>query len=154
MKRLFDGGLDVNAMTEATCLSGQKMMSPALCTAVAYGQEAAVRFLLDRGANPNLPTSNGYTPLMGASLEGYLPLMRLLMEAKANVDVVQPGTGGTAFHATCIRNRPDCAEALVRAGCDTSIRDTAGITGRDAAKEQGHTAVLERLDALAKAETD
>ena len=40
----------------------------------------------------------------------------------------------------------ECAEALVRAGCDTSLRAKDGKTGREIAQQMGHTAVLERLD--------
>ena len=78
---------------------------------------------------------------------GLLPLMRLLLEAKAEIHTTDDHVR-TAFHYTCANNRPDCAEALVRAGCDTSLRDNNGRTGRDVAEEAGHTAVLERLDAL------
>ena len=42
----------------------------ALYTAVASKKEAAVRFLLDRGANPNLVNSGGSTPLMAAAVKG------------------------------------------------------------------------------------
>ena len=40
-------------------------------------------------------------------------------------------------------------EILVRAGCDTTaICSNSGKTGREAAIENGHTAVIEPLDAL------
>ena len=38
--------------------------------------------------------------------------------------------------------------ALVRAGCDTGLRDSNGLTGRDVARVQSSTAVLERLKEL------
>jgi hypothetical protein len=34
-----------------------------------------------------------------------------------------------AFHRACIGGRPECAEALVRAGCDVGIEDGDGETG-------------------------
>ena len=45
-------------------------------------------------------------------------------------------------------------EALVRAGCDTSLLTERGDTGRDMAQEKGHTAVLERLKELKKTEAN
>ena len=122
-------------------------MTSALVIAVLDNRRAAARLLLDRGANPNLAGSDGATPLMAAAMVGSLPLLQLLLEAKAEVNATTP-KGFTAFHAACLYNQPDCAEALVRAGCDTSLRTTDGMTGRDCAQEKGHTAVLERLRSL------
>eukprot|EP01045_Picozoa_sp_COSAG04_P016320 COSAG04_NODE_1351_length_7119_cov_17.943447_2_plen_1558_part_00 len=148
VERLIEGGLDINAMSEATSVGGQKMKSTALCQAVRSNQEAAVRFLLDRGANPSLADSRGGTPLMTSGANGFLPLLRLLLESKAEVNAVRPQDGATAFHFACFNNMPDCAEALVRAGCDTGLRTKGGKTGRDLAWAKGNTAVLERLAAL------
>jgi hypothetical protein len=38
--------------------------------------------------------------------------------------------------------------ALLRAGCDTTIRDEDGNTGKQSAADHGHMAVLERLQVL------
>eukprot|EP01045_Picozoa_sp_COSAG04_P019896 COSAG04_NODE_1977_length_5094_cov_11.505105_3_plen_871_part_00 len=121
----------------------------ALYAAVTYGKEAAVRFLLERGANPSLADSNDYTPLMCAAYDGNQPIMRMLMEAKADLDAVGPMSGGTAFHSACDYNRPDCAEALVRAGCDTTVWNKAGETGRELAERKENAAVLARLSEVA-----
>ena len=145
---LLDSGLDINALVETKDKDGKIYRTTALREAIAHKHEAAVRLLLDRGADPNLADNLGSTPLMVAAAQGFLPLMRLLLEAKAEVNAVDPQTGGTAFHWTCGCDHADCTEALVRAGCDTSLRDEGGMTGRDLAQEKGHTAVLERLDAL------
>eukprot|EP01045_Picozoa_sp_COSAG04_P023104 COSAG04_NODE_2698_length_3716_cov_4.770904_1_plen_931_part_10 len=148
MERLIDGGLDVDAMSEATSRNGTKMLSTALCVAVGFNQKAVVRLLLDRGANPNLANSTGVTPLMNAAHVGSLPILRMLVKANAEVDTVDRETGFTAYHSACVNNQPDCAEALVRAGCDTSVTTQDGVTGRDLAQLKGNTAVLERLAAL------
>ena len=148
MGRLIEGGVDVNVMLETVNKDGRKVQSTALFQAVANMQAAAAQLLLDRGANPNLANSLGGTPLMKAAHVGSLPLMRLLLKAGAEVNTARPEAGATALHYACDYNHPDCAEALVRAGCNTSLRDMYGLTGRDIAREQGHTVVLERLDAL------
>eukprot|EP01045_Picozoa_sp_COSAG04_P024851 COSAG04_NODE_3168_length_3093_cov_83.308897_1_plen_862_part_10 len=142
------------AEEEQSKVGVKEFMSSALLDAMVNGQEAAAQLLLDRGANPNLADSDGITPLMIAAGTDWLPLLRLLVEAKAEVDAVEPRTGWTAFHATCVNNLPECAEVLVRAGCDTSLRAKDGKTGRDMAQDQGNAAVLERLDALESAQKD
>ena len=76
----------------------------ALFSAVANEKEAAVRFLLDRGANPSLACSTGMTPLMIAVCKGNQPIMQMLTEARADLDAVCPDDGFTAFHYTCYYN--------------------------------------------------
>ena len=151
MGRLLESGLDVNALVESGekhPLTGQPIRTTALVEALEYKQAAAARLLLDRGADPNLANSVGCTPLMAAATKDSLPLLRLLVEAKAELNAVMPITGMTAFLFACSNGSADCAEALVRAGCDTSLRDKFGKTGRDYAQEFGHTEVLERLRSL------
>ena len=119
---LLDSGLDVNALIETKEKSGKSVATTALHWAVTNNQEAATRLLLDRGANPNLANSTSAILAMaavGAAGEGSLPLLRMLLEAKAELNAVE-STGWTAFHISRFANRPDCAEALVRAGCDTT----------------------------------
>ena len=76
--------------------------------------------------------------------------MQLLVEAKADIDAVHPANGSTAFHNTCYFNHPDSAEALALAGCDTTVRNLNGRTGREVAELRGSAAVLARLDAAAE----
>jgi ankyrin repeat protein len=54
-------------------------------------------------------------------------------------------SGCTAFHEACAKNRPECVEALVLAGCDVGMRDDDSMTGLRMATEAGHTAVVARL---------
>ena len=63
---------------------------------------AAARLLLDRGADPNLANSLGTTPLMTAGRFDSLPLLRLLIEAKAELNAAG-ANGWTAFLYTCAR---------------------------------------------------
>jgi hypothetical protein len=58
----------------------------------------------------------------------------------------------TAFHAACFAGRANCAEVLIRAGCDITAKDSQGCTALGYAEEIGHTAVLEMLQTLAKKE--
>ena len=60
-----------------------------------------------------------------------------------------PRLGWTPFHAACTFNQPDCAGALALAGCDVGVKDRkTGLTGRQIAEKEGHTAVVERLRAV------
>ena len=66
IQRLIDGGMDVNALVESRAThpdTGQPVRTTALYHALAHNQQAAVRLLLERGADPNLGDSTGLTPL-------------------------------------------------------------------------------------------
>ena len=76
----------------------------------------------------------GTTPLMLAAVNGRLEVLQLLLARGAALDVAHPVGGFTAFHCTCYSNQPDCAEVLVRAGCDIRIKDGEGSTGRELAE--------------------
>ena len=56
-------------------------------------------------------------------------------------------TGSTAFHFACDEGDGGCVEALIRAGCDTTLRDKDGETGQDIAESCGHTALVGQLKA-------
>jgi ankyrin repeat protein len=113
--------------------------------AAEYGQLEAARLLLDAGVDPSLANSNGSTPLMIAAQMGQLEVLRLLQKRGAAVDVVHPDHRGTAFHSACFSNQLECAEALVRVGCNVGIKDNDGLTGREIAARRGHAAVVARL---------
>jgi hypothetical protein len=75
-------------------------------------------------------------------------VLRLLLERGVVIDAVDPRASFTAFHSACLNNHADCAEALVRAGCDVGIKDIGGLTGRELAEAEGHAGVVARLCAL------
>src|ERR1035438_7617122 len=61
--------------------------------AVAGGQAAAARALLAAGANPNLTSSGGRTPLIEAAIGGRVEIARMLIAEGANVNLAERGTG-------------------------------------------------------------
>ena len=119
-----------------------------LCKVAALGHLKAAVLLLDDGADPSLPNSNGHTPLMLGAAKGHKAMVELLIDRGAEVDAVELKKGGTAFHLACSSNQPDCAAALIEAGCNTAAKSLDGLSGRQLAELFGHTAVLERLRAM------
>jgi ankyrin repeat protein len=130
--------------------SGQPVQTTALFEAAGRGRLEIVRLLLDTGADPSRATSGGTTPLMGAAVDGHLELLQLLLARGAAADAVSSNSDYeyTAFGYACAENHPDCAEALLRAGCDMDIKDGNGVTRRQIAERMGHKVVLARLEWL------
>ena len=89
---------------------------------------------------------------MIASRRGRAEVLGLLLAKGVALDTVR-SRGGAAFHYACISNQCDCAEALVRAGCDVTVEDSNGKTGQQAAEASGHTVLLARLSALTQEQT-
>jgi hypothetical protein len=161
LRELLDGGgasvvdertelMDWLCAARVTCdVTGEKIKVTALDQAVAYEQHAVVELLLERKANPNLADSSGFTLLMMAAAYGHLPILRTLLDHEAIIDAVFPESGSTAFHWACSTGQADCAVELARRGCDTTVQNKDGNTGKEIAERKKHTAVLEGLRALA-----
>jgi ankyrin repeat protein len=80
--KLLDDGVDVNAARDA------QHQTPLICAAI-HGKTAIVKYLLQRGADPNLPGGakrDGESPLIAAALSGRVEVVQALMEAGADPD--------------------------------------------------------------------
>jgi ankyrin repeat protein len=176
--RLLEGGADPTTMLYAhySCDDGGgggavSCGSTVLLGAAAHRRLEVVRLLMKHGADLevvqlllegdadqkcsadlSLACIDGVTPLMVAAWGGHLEALRLLLRRGAALDAVVPSTGGTAFHGACNGNQPECAEALMRAGCDVSLKDLEGLTGWEVAEGKDHAKVVARLR-VALAET-
>jgi hypothetical protein len=148
--RMLAARPDPNAWVTRRLPSGEVFQSTVLIIVAAQGSLEVARLLLDAGADPSRAGSDAYgvTPLMTAALNGQLKFLGLLLGRGAAVDAVDARTGSTAFHSACYHNQAECAEALVRAGCDVGLQDIDGKTGRQWAEQRGHAAVVERLGTL------
>jgi ankyrin repeat protein len=139
VKLLLDRGADVNARE-------QTLGENALMWAAAENHPEAVKLLIARGADVNVRTSNlawskdrfglegvltilphgRWTPLMYAARQGSLEAARVLVDAGAEVNALDPDRSTPAIIAT-INGHYDVAAMLVERGADPNITDTAGM---------------------------
>ena len=121
---LLDHGADVNAVTAET-------RSTALMWGLAAPHPDVVRLLLERGADPTLETTAGFTPLMFAARNGDVAMARALIAA--GVDVNAPGADGThVLPLAIIAGQAGFARFLLDQGADPNHR-AGGVTALHAA---------------------
>ncbi|CAI8029606.1 Protein VAPYRIN [Geodia barretti] len=71
---------------------------------------------------------NGWTPLMRASFDGHVEIVRLLIEAKAQLNIQEKEDGATALHLAAQEGKADVVRLLTEAGAQLDIQRTDGTT--------------------------
>jgi len=82
---------------------------------------------------------------MIASAERHEPLVRALLDARADVNVINV-YGRTALWYAALYGDRVILRALLEAGADKSIRDRDGVTSQAIAARKGHTDVVKLLE--------
>lgn len=109
-----------------------------------------IRFLTDRGANPNTADKNGVTPLQIASNLGFVEGVEALLKAGANVDVAN-NTGETPLISAILQRNVAMARLLLTNGANPDRSDNSGRNARDYAQLEGSKRLL---DAIARSDED
>ena len=86
----------------------------ALMQAVKSKDAARVKELIRQGVNVSELDANGDAPLVMAAYEGLTEIVRLLLEAGADVTAVDPGMKATALHAAAYAGRTEAAKLLIQ----------------------------------------
>jgi ankyrin repeat protein len=123
----------------------------ALHFACYFGQPAAARMLLERGAKVDAVANNAthLMPLHSAASARNLDAARFLLEHGSPVNARQEG-GWVPLHAAAQNGDRDMVDLLLAHGADVEIVNDAGKTAAMVAGEKGHSkiaALLERQKA-------
>lgn len=113
-----------------------------------------VRFLLQRGANPNIADKNGVTPLQIAVQLGFIEGVERLIKGGAQVDVPD-ATGETPLITAVHRRDTAMVELLVTNGANPERTDNSGRSAREYAELLGdRNGVLAAIEKAEKGKTD
>ncbi len=123
----------------------------ALIAAIDKRDREWAGYLLQQGADPNLPARNGETPLMAASRVGMSDAVDWLLGLGAKVDA-ENKMGETALIIAVQRRQIPIVKALIDAGANPDKADSAqGYSARDYAKRDNRTPELLKIIQSGKA---
>ena len=89
-----------------------------LMRAVKDHDAAQVKQLIAQGVDVNELDSGGDAPLIIAAYNGYTEIVKLLLDAGADVGALDPGMKATALHAASYAGHAEAAKLLIEGGID------------------------------------
>ncbi len=126
-------------------VSAQLFEESAIILAIRSGVIERVEEQFLAGYSANERSAKGETALIEAVRTGRKPLVELLLDRGARVNVAATRTNLTALEEATRLNRADLAQLLVDAGADVDKAGTGGETPVMIAAKQGQTEILEIL---------
>jgi ankyrin repeat protein len=135
---LLDRGARVNEVGTFDC-------GTALIQASMEGCETVARLLIERGADVDLVSDTGFTPLMGAIQNGHEQVARLLLDCGALLEKVRAGDGFTALAIAAVAGRPGLIKLLLERGADPSPVSIDELEPLAYAALKGHDDVVKIL---------
>lgn len=121
-----------------------------LIVAIARRDDNWTAFLLDQGADPNLPARNGDTPLIAAARSGYIAGAADLVRMKVKVDAANR-MGETALIVAVQQRHAAIVKLLLALGADPDRTDSAaGLSALDYARRDTRSRDILKLIEAAK----
>ncbi|ETV70989.1 hypothetical protein H257_13720 [Aphanomyces astaci] len=127
-------------------LQDQGTLHGALHMCIIMGNKAMTRRLVESGANVELRDAQGMTPLIWATVRGFLEVVGLLLHHGADVNG-KDNEGMTALHVACFKGYTDLVDFLLHTGhADLEAEDINGFTPGLYARIEDQGEVLDRID--------
>jgi len=152
MRALLTKGLDPNANElplergyMITSLVSKGMPPPLLVEAARSGHAGLCALLLDAGADPDVRDGHGRSPLYWAAATGQVAVVELLLARSADIHLAAR-SGDTPLVVAAQNGHEDVVRALLEHGADPRRRADDALA-LEAARENGHTAVMKLLTA-------
>lgn len=110
-------------------VNGDPDGAPPLFMAITFKKiEIAKVLILEKGANVNIETKGGQTPLILAASTSYNEMARLLIENGANVNFATRNDGGTPLIFASLLGNTQLAKILIAKGANINAETNDGDT--------------------------
>eukprot|EP00439_Symbiodinium_sp_Y106_P084604 s19_g26.t1 len=113
--------------------------------AACFGNPEAALLLLEASADVETPMSDGATPLVIASQNGYVDFVQLLLEARADLNRAVPQQGASALHIACQNGHLEVARLLLDVGAEVNKTMNDGTAALFLASQQGYLEIVQLL---------
>ncbi len=115
--------LDAGAQPHPDGLNGSAFLK-----AIVNKRADVVEVMLEAGADPSITGDNSWTPLIHAANKDSLEIVKLLVDAGAEVSHANASHRDTALHWAIHNENDAMARLLVDAGADAECRNKSGLT--------------------------
>ncbi|ETN03694.1 hypothetical protein PPTG_15912 [Phytophthora nicotianae INRA-310] len=115
VRRVLRPNADVRVNVDHTDCDGTPLLI------LAASRAGVVKTLVDAGANVNQSDRNGSTALIQAATNGHAAIVMILLNAKANADLVKCDNGWTALMAAAHEGHHKIVSILVRYGAPLDL---------------------------------
>jgi ankyrin repeat protein len=136
---LLDNGFDVNKPSA----NGSSYLSDA----ALKGQKKMVQLLIDHGASVMARNVSGGTALHDAALGGNAEVVALLLDRGAQIDDQEQESGATPLMMAASMGRVEVVTLLLRRGANRLLRDKAGHTALERARDTENEEIVKLLAA-------
>jgi len=168
LHKLQDAGFEVPPQTFDAIAKGEREFSMAalaatnvlkdgqkalLYLACKEGNTPMVKLLLEQGADPNVTSKYGRTPLHEACRRGDIGMANLLVQKSSGPnfnEMKDKDSGGTPLHEACRRGDLKTAVWLAERGAKLDVVDKDGRTPLDVAEHAKHSGMKSTLEDLQK----
>jgi len=100
--------------------------------AAYWGHPETVEILLENGADVNAKSNNSWTPLMHAIVGNSSEAAKLLIDARADLEVASEDQADTALMLAAYHGRPEPVKLLLQAGADPLPKTKEKLGANDA----------------------
>lgn len=111
------------------------------------GDIATVRKYINSGGNVNALNPYGGTAIMFAARAGHTEIAKLLIEAKANLNIQGRYAGTTALMWAAQYGSTDIVKLLIEAKANINLKNNSGQTALTLANENGNAEIASLLKA-------
>lgn len=115
--------------------------------AAYFGHYSLVKLLLEKGANPNIPSNNQFkvAPIHSACSVSNYEITELLINNGVNVNARQVH-GYTPLHSTAHNGKVELSKLLIDSGADVNAKADDGKTPLSIALEKGFKEISELIE--------